>query len=88
MASFALMPAIGIILDAVHSVRSAAGETAGVYDWEGFRIALASQLVVLALGFAMIIRMRRITRSRMREEGIEVAPVWTAVAQWMRDRKR
>ena len=87
MASFALMPAIGIILDAVHSARAAAGETAGVYDWEGFRFALASQLVVLAIGFVMIVRMRRITRSRMREEGIEVGPVWRAVAQWMRDRK-
>ncbi len=87
LASFALMPAIGIILDAVHSVRSAAGGSVGVYDWEGFRIALASQLVVLAVGVVMIVRTRRLTRSKMREEGIEVAPVWTAIARWMRDRK-
>lgn len=87
LASFALMPVIGVILDAVHSARVRAGESVGVYDWEGFRIALASQLLVLALGLVMIVRTRRITRSRMRDEGIEVAPVWTAIARWMRDRK-
>ncbi|GEK81444.1 MFS transporter [Agrococcus baldri] len=87
LASFAIMPAIGILLDVVHSVRVAAGEQVGLYDWEGFRIALSSQLVLLVLGFAMVVRMRRITRSRMREEGIEVGPIWTAIARWMRDRK-
>lgn len=87
MASFALMPVIGIVLDTVHSARVSSGEAVGVYDWEGFRIALASQLVVLAIGLVMIVRTRRVTRSRMREEGIEVAPVWTAIARWMRDRK-
>lgn len=87
LASFAIMPAIGILLDAVHSIRTAGGEQVDLYDWEGFRIALSSQLVLLALGFVMVVRMRRITRSRMREEGIEVGPIWRAIAQWMRDRK-
>ena len=40
-----------------------------------------------ALGIVMIVRMRRITRSRLREEGIEVGPIWTAIASWMRDRR-
>ncbi|MCH1883004.1 MFS transporter [Agrococcus sp. ARC_14] len=87
LASFALMPVIGIVLDVVHSVRTAAGEQVALYDWEGFRIALAAQLVILLLGFGMVVRMRRITRSKLREEGIEVGPIWRAVARWMRDRK-
>lgn len=87
LASFAIMPAIGILLDVVHSIRTAGGEQVDLYDWEGFRIALSSQLVLLALGFVMVVRMRRITRSRLREEGIEVGPIWRAIAQWMRDRK-
>ena len=87
LASFALMPVIGVILDAVYHARTAAGESVGVYDWEGFRIALSSQLVVLAIGVVMIVRSRRATRSKLREEGIEVAPIWTAIAQRMRDNK-
>ncbi|MCR8669934.1 nitrate/nitrite transporter [Agrococcus sp. HG114] len=88
IASFAIMPAVGIILDLVHSARVAAGEAVGLYDWEGFRIALAFQFLILALGFAMVLRMRRITRSRLREEaGIEVGPLWAAIAQWLRDRR-
>ncbi|WP_206446855.1 MFS transporter [Agrococcus sp. KRD186] len=88
LASFAIMPAIGILLDIVHSVRVSNGEQVGLYDWEGFRIALSSQLVLLVLGFVMVVRMRRITRSKMREEGLEVGPIWTAVAHWLRDRRR
>jgi MFS family permease len=87
IASFAIIPIVGVILDAVHSVRTAAGESVGLYDWDGFRIALSSQFVILALGFAMVVRMRHIARSRLREEGIEVAPLWAAVARWLRDRR-
>jgi MFS family permease len=87
IASFAIMPIIGIVLDIVHSVRVAGGEDVGLYDWEGFRIAFAVQLLVLGLGFAMVVRMRRITRSRLREEGIEVGPIWAALAAWMRGRR-
>lgn len=87
LASFALMPAIGVLLDIVHSVRESAGESVDLYDWDGFRVALASQLVVLAFGMLMVVRMRRITRSRLREEGIEVGPIWSAIAAWMSDRK-
>ncbi|WP_306231175.1 MFS transporter [Agrococcus beijingensis] len=89
IAAFMIMPAVGIALDLVHSARVAAGESVGLYDWQGFRIALASQLVVFVLGFCMILRMRRLIRARMREEeGVEVAPLWRAVAQWMKDRGR
>ncbi len=87
IATFAMMPIVGIVLDVVHSVRTAGGESVALYDWEGFRLAFAGQLVVLALGIVMIVRMRRITRSRLREEGIEVGPIWTAIASWMRDRR-
>lgn len=88
LASFAIMPAIGILLDVVHSIRTSAGEDVSLYDWEGFRIALSSQLILLVLGFVMVVRMRRITRSKMREEGLEVGPIWTAIARRMRDRDR
>ena len=84
-ACFVLMPVMGVILDLVHSSRVAAGEQAGLYDWEGFRLAFASQLVVLSLGAIMIVRTRRITRARMREEeGIEVGPVWDAISRRLR----
>lgn len=88
IATFAMMPIVGIVLDVVHSVRVAGGEHVGLYDWEGFRLAFAGQLLVLALGVVMIVRMRRITRSRLREEGIEVAPLWAAVADWLRRGRR
>lgn len=86
-AAFAIIPVVGLVLDLVHSLRVQAGESVGLYDWEGFRLALVFQLAVLLLGLLMVVRMRRVTRSRMREEGIEVGPLWQAVAAWMRDRK-
>lgn len=89
IATFAAMPAVGIILDLVHSARVAGGEAVGLYDWEGFRVALSFQFVLLAIGFLMVVRMRRITRSRLREEeGIEVGPLWAAIARRMRRRPR
>ncbi|WP_072313656.1 MFS transporter [Agrococcus sp. Marseille-P2731] len=86
IAAFAIIPVVGIVLDVVHTVRVRAGEAVGLYDWDGFRIAFAFQLVILVLGFAMVVRMRRITRSRLRDEGIEVAPLWQAIANRMRRR--
>ena len=47
-----------------------------LYDWDAFRITLSSPFVVVAVGFAMVLRLRHVTRSRLREEGIEVAPLW------------
>lgn len=86
-AGFAIIPVVGIVLDLVHTVRIQAGASVDLYDWEGFRIAFAFQLLVLLLGFLMVVRMRRITRSRLREEGIEVGPLWQAVANRMRRRR-
>ena len=71
----------------MQSARTAAGESVGLHDWDAFRVALPSQFVVLAVGFAMVLRMRHVTRSRLREEGIEVALLWAVVAQWLRDRR-
>ncbi|WAC65782.1 MFS transporter [Agrococcus sp. SL85] len=87
-ASFAMLPVVGLLLDLVQHVRLDAGEDAGLYDWTGFRIALSVQLLVLALGAAMIVRARRRTRVQLREEeGIEVGPVWRAIAAWLRRRR-
>ncbi len=87
-ASFAMMPVVGLVLDLVHHARLDAGEEAALYDWAGFRIALCVQFVVLVLGAVMILRARRRTRLQLREEeGIEVGPVWRAIARWLRDRR-
>ena len=82
IASFATVGAIGLLLDIVGRVR---GPEISLYDWDSFRIALAFQLVPLLLGISMILVTRRRTRATLREEeGITVAPLWTALARRMR----
>lgn len=88
LATFTMMPIVGLVLDAVHDARVASDPGAGLYDWEGFRIALLVQLVVLAIGAVMILRMRRVTRTQLREaEGIEVGPIWRAIEARLRRRR-
>lgn len=87
-ASFCLMALIGIALDVIHHVRLDAGEQAGLYDWEAFRIALSIQFVALALGSAMLLHARHRTRRRMQEEdGVTVAPLWAALLDALRRRR-
>lgn len=85
LATFAMMPIVGFVLDVVHVARMGAGESVGLYDWEGFRIAFAIVPLVLAFGAVMILRARRTTRRKLREEeGIEIAPLWRAIAARLR----
>ena len=82
------MALIGIALDVIHHVRLDAGEQAGLYDWEAFRIALSIQFVALALGSAMLLHAPAGAMTRMQEEdGVTVAPLWTALLDAMRRRR-
>ena len=85
IASFTTVGAIGLLLDIVSRIR---GPEVGLYDWDSFRIALLFQFVPLLLGTVMILVTRRKTRATMREEeGITVAPLWTALANRIRKSK-
>ncbi|GAA2173517.1 MFS transporter [Agrococcus versicolor] len=87
-ASFCLMALIGIGLDVIHRIRLDAGIDAGLYDWEAFRIALSVQFLALGLGAAMLLHARRRTRRRLQEEdGVTVAPLWSALLAAIRRRR-
>lgn len=84
-ASFIMIFLIGAALDALHSARAAAGEPAGLYDLDSFRIAFTVQFVVIGVGVVLLLQARRRTRRQLRhEEGIEVAPVWVALSRRLR----
>lgn len=86
LASFVMMYLIGVVLDLADRARVAAGGPTDLFAWDSFRLAFLVQYVVVGLGVVMLLRERRRTRQRMREsEGIEVAPLWRAVARaWRR----
>lgn len=82
IASFTAVGAIGLLLDITSRIR---GPEVGLYDWDSFRIALSFQFLPLLLGITMIIITRRRTRATLREEeGVTVAPLWTALARRLR----
>ena len=80
-ASFLMMFLVGALLDAHHAAAGGA-----LYSLEGFRTAFLVQYPVVGLGVAMLLHARRRTRRRMAaDEGIEVGPIWVAVARaWRR----
>ncbi|WP_403024770.1 nitrate/nitrite transporter [Salinibacterium sp. GXW1014] len=83
VASLTMMFLIGMTLDAVSGD---AGE--GLYSWQSFRVAFATQFLVLAVGTGFILHTRRLTRRRLKDdEGIEVGPLWVALYRALR-RKR
>jgi MFS family permease len=86
LASFVMMFAIGLILDALNTGRSAAS----LYSLSGFRVAFLVQYVVVGIGVAFLVVARRQTRRRMRaQEGIEVAPLWVVLMRaWRRRRQK
>ncbi len=86
LASFVMMFAIGLILDALNAGRSAAS----LYSLSGFRVAFLVQYVVVGIGVAFLVVARRQTRRRMRaQEGIEVAPLWVVLMRaWRRRRQK
>ncbi|MCU1514770.1 MAG: transporter [Microbacteriaceae bacterium] len=87
LASFVMMYLIGLILDALNRARIAAGGASDLFSWESFRIAFAVQFLVVGTGVVFLLLARKRTRMRLREEeGVEVAPLWIAVARALRRR--
>jgi sugar phosphate permease len=88
LASFVMMFAIGIVLDAFDSATRGTGSPASLYSLAGFRVAFLVQYVVIGTGVVFLFVARRQTRRRMHEqEGIEVAPLWVALSRAWRRRR-
>ncbi|MCW4384512.1 MFS transporter [Salinibacterium sp. SYSU T00001] len=84
VASLTMMFLVGAALDLAST-----GEDSGLYTWSAFRIAFATQFLVLAVGTAFILITRdRIRRQLRDEEGIRVAPLWVALSRTLRKRSR
>ncbi|WP_210481259.1 nitrate/nitrite transporter [Naasia sp. SYSU D00948] len=82
-ASFTIMLLIGLVLDA----QSRGG---ALYSFEAFRVAELVQIPVLAIGVVGLLLARHRTRRLLEEEeGIQVGPLWVALARaWGRRRAR
>lgn len=88
LASFVTMYLIGLLLDLQDGWRVAGGAASDLYALDSFRIAFTVQYVVVGIGVIFLIRARRSTRRLLRhEEGLEVAPLWVAVARAWRSRR-
>ncbi|AND16512.1 MFS transporter [Rathayibacter tritici] len=82
LASFTMMFAIGLILDALAGPGAASEQT---YALEHFRLAWCVQYVVIGAGVVGLLLARRRTRRRLAEdEGITVAPLWVALNDRLR----
>ncbi|PPF37698.1 nitrate/nitrite transporter [Rathayibacter sp. AY1A3] len=82
LASFTMMFAIGLILDALAGPGASSEQT---YSLEHFRLAWCVQYVVVGAGVVGLLVARRRTRRRLAEdEGITVAPLWVALSDRMR----
>ena len=84
-ASFTMMLLIGIVLDGLSG-----GDPGALYAMDSFRIAELVQVPVVGFGVLMLLRARHRTRRLMaEEEGIQVGPLWVALARaWGRRRAR
>jgi MFS family permease len=89
LASFVMMFLIGVVLDTYQRMNGGSHASAGLYSFDGFRIAFLVQYIVIGTGVVFLVVSRRQTRRRMHEqEGIEVAPLWVALMRgWRRRRK-
>lgn len=82
LASFTMMFAIGLILDALAGPGASSEQT---YSLEHFRVAWCVQYVVIGAGIVGLLVSRRRTRRRLAEdEGITVAPLWVALNDRLR----
>jgi MFS family permease len=89
LASFVMMFLIGVALDLENDLHVAAGQPSDLYALDSFRWAFAIQYVIIGIGVVFLIRARRRTRRRLsQEEGIEVAPLWVALSEAWRRRRR
>jgi sugar phosphate permease len=88
LASFVMMFAIGVVLDALDATSGGSGDPSTLYSLDAFRVAFLVQYVVVGVGVAFLVRARRATRRRLHEdEGITVAPMWVALnRRWQRGR--
>lgn len=87
LASFVMMYLIGLVLDLENSARIAGGAVSDVFAWDSFRIAMLVQYLIVGVGVAFLLRSRRRTRQNLHEEeGIQVAPLWVALARRWRKR--
>jgi sugar phosphate permease len=88
LASFVMMFAIGLVLDGYDAATGGSGAPSSLYTLAGFRLAFLVQYVVVGTGVIFLIVARRQTRRRLHEqEGIEVAPLWVALARAWRRRR-
>jgi nitrate/nitrite transporter NarK len=83
-ASFVMMLLIGLVLDLQR------GEGGPLYSLEAFRLAELVQIPVVAVGVIGLLLARHRTRRLLEEEeGIQVGPLWVALARaWGRRRAR
>jgi len=84
LASFVMMFLIGVLLDLQDTWRQAEGGASDLYSLDSFRIAFSVQFLVIGLGVLMLVRTRRRTRWLLRDEGIEVAPLWVELSRRLR----
>ncbi|KZX21892.1 MFS transporter [Rathayibacter tanaceti] len=82
LASFTMMFAMGLILDALAGPGASSEQT---YSLEHFRLAWCVQYIVIGAGVVGLLIARRRTRRRLAEdEGITVAPLWVAWSDRLR----
>ena len=82
IASLVSMYLIGVVLDILNARGFSGGD---LYALESFRIALAVQFFVMAVGVAGILRTRAQARARMADDGVRLPPLRQAIA---RERRR
>jgi MFS family permease len=88
-ASFVMVFLIGLLLDLQDDWRVAGGGASDLYSLGSFRVAFSVQFLVVGLGVIFLVRARARTRTQLsRDEGVEVAPLWVAVARAWRRRQR
>ena len=88
-ASFVMVYLIGLLLDLQDGWRTARGEASDLYSLDSFRVAFSVQFLVVGLGVIFLLHARARTRSQLsRDEGVEVAPLWVAVARAWRRRQQ
>jgi MFS family permease len=87
-ASFVMVYLIGLLLDLQDGWRVAGGAESNLYALDSFRVAFSVQFIVVGIGVFFLLRARARTRTQLsRDEGIEVAPLWVAVARAWRRRE-
>jgi len=86
-ATFTIMFLVGAALDLIDRMHGGTGAPAELYSLESFRYAFLVQYLVVGIGVGFLLRARRRTRRLLlRDEGIEVDPLWVALLRTWRQR--